>query len=430
LYFHNKNAVVAALLLGMALYAVIAETQQNKNVEALSRVGAAMDKYSELDFDTAKAFLEQAMTLAPDLDKKTLARIHLSFGVLWSGGFADHEKARRHFLIAVCFDPGILIDPLFLTPEIDAEFSSAKVQANPGTCQEATSFKSELAEAHFTNGTRLFEAKNYIEAAEAFKSAYQIAPHPTVLVNVGLCYERAGDNVRAIEAYSSVLEDLHIDKSEAAGIRARIDALKNKVGRIVIECPVETCSVLVDGMKAGRAPLAVNVAPGSHAVEGLLASGAVVQNIIDVTAGQEISVSIQSETSALHTGPSPPNVVPANVVLATDDGKRSALLRTPFWVATGVAVVGIAGIVAFGVRTSQLKDDYEKSERLDDSIRNDGLQSRMLTNVSIVISAVGAAAASAFLISDLATLKKRRARLAVVPFFGSGVGLVVAKEFP
>jgi hypothetical protein len=435
LYLRSKNAVVAVLFLGMVLYAVIAETRQNKNVEALSHVKAAMDKYSKLDFKTAKAFLDKAMTLAPDLDKKTLARVHVSFGVLLSGGFGEHEKAWRHFFIAACFDPGISINPLFQTPEIDSELSLAKGKADPSACQEATSPKSEeLADEHFTNGTRLFEAGKYIEAAKAFKSAYQIAPHPTVLVNIGLCYERAGDNVRAIETYRLVLEDLHIDKSDAAKIRARMDELKDKVGRIAIDCPVESCSVVVDGMKAGRAPLAVNVAPGSHVVEGLLASGAIVRKSIDVGGGQEVSVSIQPETSALETQPEtsalktqppPPNVVPAS-----GEGKKSAALRAPFWVATGVTVVGAAGVIVFGVRTAELKDEYEKSGGLDESIRKDGLQSRMLTNVSIAVTAAGAAAATAFLIIDLATLKKRRERLAVVPFFGPSVGLFLAKEFP
>jgi hypothetical protein len=37
----------------------------------------------------------------------------------------------------VCLDPTISVDPLFLTPEMDTEFSLAKLQANPSACSAA-----------------------------------------------------------------------------------------------------------------------------------------------------------------------------------------------------------------------------------------------------------------------------------------------------
>lgn len=141
-----RHAVIGWKLLGsltaLAVAAVLAPppaAAQSGNVEALGLVRDAMDAYSNLDLDTSKAKLDKAVALASTLDRGTLARVYVSLGVLHIGGFADNAKGQQSFMIALCLDNAILVDPLLSAPEIDMLFTMAKNQVNPGQCQQTLS---------------------------------------------------------------------------------------------------------------------------------------------------------------------------------------------------------------------------------------------------------------------------------------------------
>lgn len=141
---HGVNASklfrsLAGLALAVSLAAPTVASAQSANVQALGLVRDAMDAYSNLDLDTAKQKLDEAVALAPQLDKATLARIYVSYGVLHIGGFTDNAKGQQNFIIALCLDDSILVDPLLSTPEIDMLFTMAKNQVNPGQCQQTLS---------------------------------------------------------------------------------------------------------------------------------------------------------------------------------------------------------------------------------------------------------------------------------------------------
>ena len=110
---------------------------QDPNVVALGLVRDSMDAYSNLDMKKAQKAIGKAMDMASQIDTSTLARVHVSAGVLWSGGFADNARGQEHFLIAVCLDSGITVDPMFSTPEVDMLFTMASKQAKPDNCAQA-----------------------------------------------------------------------------------------------------------------------------------------------------------------------------------------------------------------------------------------------------------------------------------------------------
>ncbi|MDD5308821.1 MAG: hypothetical protein PHU25_16020 [Deltaproteobacteria bacterium] len=129
-------SLFSAMLLVALLCPTLARAQA-ANVQALGLVRQAMEAYSNLNLDQARAQLDQALALAPQLDKPTLARIHASYGIVWIGGFTDNAKGQQSFLVGLCLDNTILVDPLLSTPEIDMMFSLSKQQVNPATCQTA-----------------------------------------------------------------------------------------------------------------------------------------------------------------------------------------------------------------------------------------------------------------------------------------------------
>jgi hypothetical protein len=130
---------LAGLVLAAAVAAPSPAAAQSGNTEALGLVRDAMDAYSNLDLDLSKAKLDKALTLATKLDKTTLARVYVSLGVLHIGGFADNAKGQQSFMIALCLDNSIMVDPMLSAPEIDMLFTMARNQVNPGQCQHTLS---------------------------------------------------------------------------------------------------------------------------------------------------------------------------------------------------------------------------------------------------------------------------------------------------
>jgi hypothetical protein len=109
---------------------------QDKNEEALAMVTSAMDAYSNLEMDRAKAILENALTLEDELDGKTLAKIHTSLGIISISGFSDTPLGQNHFIQAACYDEDAKVDPLYSTPEIDLIFTQSKEAATVEKCDE------------------------------------------------------------------------------------------------------------------------------------------------------------------------------------------------------------------------------------------------------------------------------------------------------
>ncbi len=135
----KQGAVLAALLMILALVPAPAQTQGDATAQAVGLVRQAMDAYGNLEFDSAKNTLEQALAMASQIDTKTLANAYASLGMVMSGGFADNATAQNNFVIALCLDSAVGVNPLYSTPEIDLLFTMAKGQASPESCPSVLS---------------------------------------------------------------------------------------------------------------------------------------------------------------------------------------------------------------------------------------------------------------------------------------------------
>jgi len=100
--------------------------------------------------------------------------------------------------------------------------------AAASTVAAAPTTPEQRAQARYQAGLQAFEAGRYAEAAEAFEDAFELAGDPTLLYNVSIAYEKAGNLAKALEtldqyaqlAPASELED--IDRQRAA-LRLRIE---------------------------------------------------------------------------------------------------------------------------------------------------------------------------------------------------------------
>jgi tetratricopeptide (TPR) repeat protein len=87
----------------------------------------------------------------------------------------------------------------------------------------------ERAREHFEKGRYRFRAGRYREAIEHFELAYEIAPAPEILYNIGRCREELGEEGSAVDNYEMYLR-MSPDADDRDEVRARIEGLEKEDG--------------------------------------------------------------------------------------------------------------------------------------------------------------------------------------------------------
>jgi len=303
-----------------------------------------------------------------------------------------------------------------------------------GQAAEAIEQNKKIAAVEFANGTKLFAAGEYGDAAEAFTKAYEAVPHQAVLANIALCYDKAGRFPEAVTYYRRYIAD-PVQKGKNAEIRQRLQDLKNQIGEFDIECPVAGCSIRVDGADHGPAPINAVVEPGSHKIDAVV-DGELRESIMErADAGTVVRVRLRAEKAGDGPAPAAPAVPAADGGTTEAPAEREVSLGVPFWIASGVTVAAGATTIAFGVLTIQARDDYEASGNTDADLKEKGERDRLITNIMIGVTAAAGVTAAVFAIHDIffsdgeepAEVNGEGPEVAVIP--GPGVGLGVAGAF-
>lgn len=100
-----------------------------------------------------------------------------------------------------------------------------------GSVAQAQDESLNKARDAFDSGQDLFQAGNFTEAAEKFKTAYASRPFSQFLFNIGACYEKANDYPKALDYYGKYLS-ANPGKEDAAKTKKRIEALTKAVDEI------------------------------------------------------------------------------------------------------------------------------------------------------------------------------------------------------
>ena len=119
---------------------------------------------------------------------------------------------------------------------------------------------------YFAKGSGLFDSGEFARAAASFLLAYELAPHPMVLANIAMSYDKAGNIAKAIEYYEKYAASLK-KKKERKKIKKRLKELSAMVGELLVECPAASCRIEVDTIDRGNAPVHIVVDIGLHRVE-------------------------------------------------------------------------------------------------------------------------------------------------------------------
>jgi hypothetical protein len=293
----------------------------------------------------------------------------------------------------------------------------------------------EKAQEYFERGEVLAEIGEYTKAAAAFLLAYETLPHSSALYNIALCYDKAEKIPEAVEYYRRFLE-VGMGSDDAKQVLKRLVELDSLVGQIHVTCLASRCKIEINGVDRGEAPLWAVVEPGTHLVTAYSQGMSFGKKEVVVSRAKTSHVSMQPIAPE-------PTVVPVKRVgsagnesvaqrpVASRQVKldRSPKMSVPFWMAAGLTVVGGGMTAVFGAMTQKYSADFEASSNTDNDIKNKGENAVTATNVMIVVTSVGAAAAIGIGIYDLwfAESNASGGQIALVP--GPGLGLGLTRRF-
>lgn len=265
--------------------------------------------------------------------------------------------------------------------------SAALAQGNP----EADSEQEDEAAKAFRAAQELFARKEYLEAAAAFKQAYSLAPHPSVLANIGYCYDEAGDYPLAVEIYRKYLEKPNPDDPKTnEDVAKYLEKIQSKVGDLRINCFSGRCDMTVDSVPRGSGPIHLILPPGAHTVDVVSVDGSRARHYnVVVPRGGEIVLEVEL------THP---------VDKSATDSRR---LRAPFWIATGATAAGLVSVAVLGGLTNKVLKDFDQGGREDPNLEDRGKNLRLGTNIAIGLTSAAATMALVFAIIDIKRAKDK-----------------------
>ncbi|MBI2893762.1 MAG: PEGA domain-containing protein [Deltaproteobacteria bacterium] len=238
--------------------------------------------------------------------------------------------------------------------------------------EDATTMAAEA----FERGKRAFEEDDYVGALSAFEEAQRLRPHDVVRFNIGLCQERLGHFALALASYRHAADSSQLDEATRADADERARRVAGRLGRLSVPEP-RGARVAIDGAQRCVAPCTVDLDPGSHQVR-VEGGGTTIDRPVRIERGQTALVGERAADPA-----------PARASRERDPAPDRFRIGVVGWIGAGVAVLGGAGTLLFGLRATSLHRSY--LEEPNRSRLDDGRAAVLLTNVSIVTALVGAA---------------------------------------
>lgn len=266
-----------------------------------------------------------------------------------------------------------------------------------------------LASESFRRGESFFEAGDFAEAAQAFLFAYETAPHPSVLSNIAVSFDKAGSNLEAVRWYRRYLADSDSSNDDKK-IRKRLQELEKTVGELRVTCAKISCVVLVNGEEQGLAPQSVLVRPGAYLVEGVVEGEIVASDRVSSVAGRIMDVKLEvilEEPPKEKTDPIPES-------WKSSETKRTGrILIAATWVAASSTLAFGGLTIGFALATSSAKEAFDEGGAVDDDLMRKGLSYKLATNIFLVGTCVSAATTIIFG-GVAAGVKKRGPKLAAI----------------
>jgi hypothetical protein len=155
------------------------------------------------------------------------------------------------------------------------------------------------AKAMLNEGSALYQSGDYAGALEKFKEARATYASPKIWFNIGQANRDLGRFDDAMAAFEKFLIGASDASPDAiADARKATDELRPKLGQVRIECQTPGAEVNIDGKVVGQVPLLdpIWAMPGRHQITALAAGASPAVETVNVVAGTEILVDLQSNS--------------------------------------------------------------------------------------------------------------------------------------
>jgi hypothetical protein len=237
------------------------------------------------------------------------------------------------------------------------------------------------ARQHFRRGVQLYEEDDFRAALIEFNRAYQIAPNPAVLYNVGQSYYQLRDYASALatlEKYVREAGDQMADDRRAQ-VQGELKELRGRVAHVTVRTNVADAELTIDDAPvdhAAREPLLVGA--GRHKVTASRRGYVATSRVVDIAGGDDVEVRLNLATDVRDAAPrrDAPNY--AGSVVAATVG------------AAGLAVGTVFGLQAVGNKSS-LAAECNAARVCPPTARSDVDAFARNTTVSTFAFSVGAA---------------------------------------
>lgn len=230
------------------------------------------------------------------------------------------------------------------------------------------------AQEWFETGQRAYARGQYAVAARAFESAYEAAPHGGALFAAAVAWDKDGSAVRAADDYAGALDSGQLPEDKREIARTRLAQLRTELAQLVVKTatPARLSVAHVDGAET---PRTVHLVPGSYSVAITWTDGKQTRRDVELARGQLLPLEL--------TRPPPRSAPVRTPAIAADSEARSSSYPWP-WISLGGAVIFAGAGTLFTTQGLRRRDEFDASERQDQSAHDDAVRLRTWSAVAFV----------------------------------------------
>jgi hypothetical protein len=157
-------------------------------------------------------------------------------------------------------------------------------------CLVASVARGQSPKALFEEGTALYDAAQFEQAALKFEASYELRPVPVTKFNAAKSWELAGKTLNAIAAWQAYLP-MSPSEGQRVEARAALKGLGEKLAKMGLQALTITslplkASITIDGVPRGQAPVTVELPASKHVVRVELEGREPIERYLDFTLEQ------------------------------------------------------------------------------------------------------------------------------------------------
>jgi PEGA domain len=290
---------------------------------------------------------------------------------------------------------------------------SAALAAGPALAADDAGDETARAKEAFSSGQRLYKGGKFAEAMGRFEEAYRLKPHPSILFNIGKCWEQLGEVARALRSFKDYLhaEPDAKDKQQVSDAIANLERKLREKGlqQVLIYAEPPNARIEVNGKDLGVSPASVELPTGTHNL-AVKADGyeALERTFtMQLAKGSELSIVLVPKSAPPVAAASTGSDAPTRTTLAPEPAPAGTAATQvqqkkgrPFtFVAGGLAVAGLGTGIVLGIVSANTSTELRSRPHSRDeatTLVNTATTTAIGANVSYGVA--GAAAITAIIL--------------------------------